>query len=149
MIIFKALNVYVVAPHLDGVDQISKRTDAERQLADKVTFKRCLLDSASASLPLKVFQIWLARPVVAIYSPPSWTKQCTLYTKPMKPVVATLRKLGIQVVLYLDNMFIMTNSQNKTRDRSECRVKHMVSKTTKGDIGFTLDANAMTISLSS
>ena len=95
----------------DGVYQFSKRIDTEGRLADQVRFKRCLLDGASVPLPSEVSQILLARPVVAICSPPIWTKQCSLiFTKLMKPVVVNLGKLGIQVILYLDNMLKMVNS---------------------------------------
>ena len=74
----KALNAYVVAPY-DGVGQIGKRFDTERRLADKTISKRCLLDSASAPLPSEISQILLARPNVAICSPPIWSKQCSIY----------------------------------------------------------------------
>ena len=63
----------------DGVNQVSKKIDTEGRLADQVRFKRCLLDGASAPLPSEVPQILLARPIVAICSPPVWTKQCSLY----------------------------------------------------------------------
>ena len=36
-----------------------------------------------------------------------------IFTKLMKPVIATLRKLGIRMVLYLDDMILMANSQEK------------------------------------
>ena len=43
-----------------------------------------------------------------------------IFTKLMKPVVATLRKLGIRVVLYLDDMLLMANSQDRARDHFQC-----------------------------
>ena len=83
----------------------------------------------------------------------------------MKPVVATLTKLGIRVILYLDDMLIMANSWNKARDHCQCAIylltslefalnvkKSMwspISKTTDRVFGFTLDSNAMTILLPS
>ena len=69
-----------------------------------------------------------------------------IFTKLMKPVVATLRKLGIWVMLCLDDMLIMANSELLRQNQrslsvcnlspnfswicSECREKHAVSKTT-------------------
>ena len=63
----------------DEVNQISKRNDTERRLADKVRSKRCLLDGTSAPLPSEISQILLARPNVAIRGPPIWSKQCSIY----------------------------------------------------------------------
>ena len=50
----------------DGVGQIIKKIDTERQLADKIRSKRCLLDNGSAPLPSETSQI----PNVAIYGSP-------------------------------------------------------------------------------
>ena len=63
----------------DGVGQIGKRFDTERRLADKTRSRRYLLDSASAPLPSEISLILLARPNVAICSPPIWSKQCSIY----------------------------------------------------------------------
>ena len=84
-----------------------------------------------------------------------------IFTKLMKPVVATLRKLGIRVVLYLDDMLIMANSQNKARDHCQWAIyllmslgfilnmeKSMWSPRQQIEfLGFRLDSKTMTISL--
>ena len=54
---------------------------------------------------LEVSQILLAEPVVAIHGTPY------ILTKLMKPVVVTMKSLGIRMVLYLDDMILMANSQ--------------------------------------
>ena len=56
-----------------------------------------------------------------------------IFTKLMKPVVATLRKLGIRVVLYLVDMLIMANSQNKARDHCQWAIYLLMS------LGFILN----------
>ena len=47
----------------------------------------------------------MAEPVVAIHSAPY------IFTKLMKPVVVTMKSLGIRMVFYLDDMILMANSQ--------------------------------------
>ena len=39
-----------------------------------------------------------------------------MVTKIMKPVVATLRSLGVLVALYLDDMLVFANCRNTTRE---------------------------------
>ena len=56
-----------------------------------------------------------------------------IFTKLMKPVVATLRKLGNRVILYLDNMLIMANSRDKARDHCQCAIYLLTS------LGFVLN----------
>jgi len=53
----------------------------------------------------------------------------------MKPVVATLRKLGIQVFLYSDDMLLMANSQDKARDHFQCAVYLLTA------LGFVLNVD--------
>ena len=78
----------------------------------------------------------------------------------MEPVVATLRKLGIRVILYPDDMLIMANSRDKARDHCQCAIYLLTSLgfvlnveksmwSPRQQIEFSLDSNAMTISLPS
>ena len=63
----------------DGINQNSKIPNSKGRLAHKTRPEGCLSISSSEPLLPKVPQIPLAGPVVAIHSPPIWTKQCTLY----------------------------------------------------------------------
>ena len=133
MINLKVSNVYVVATHFK-MESIRSVKGLIQKWADQVRFKRCLLDGNSAPLPSEVSQILLARPVVVMCGPTVKTKQCFHYIhKLMKPVVATLRKLGIRVILYLDDMLIMANSRDKARDHCQCAIYLLTS------LGFILN----------
>ena len=148
----------------DGVNQISKRIDTEGRLADQVRSKRCLLDGASVPCHRKYLrfcwqdQLWqFAVLLFGLNSAPF------IFTKLMKPVVATLKKLGIQVILYLDDMLIMVNSQDKARDHCQCAIYLLTSlgfvlnveesmwspRQQIEFLDFTLDSNTMTILLPS
>ena len=50
-----------------------------------------------------------------------------VFTKLLKPVVSTLRKLGIRVILYLDDMLIISRSQEETRRNLATTVELLIA----------------------
>ena len=85
-----------------------------------------------------------------------------IFTKLMKAIVATLRKLGSRVILYLDDTLVMTPTKEEVRkhlyshslgasDSLGFRDQHQESVTRSDHmmefLGFVLDSNKMTISL--
>lgn len=50
-----------------------------------------------------------------------------MFTKLLKPVVAVLRKLGIRLVLYLDDMLIMAKSEEEARRHLATIVKILIT----------------------
>ena len=83
------------------------------------------------------------------------------FTKLLKPVVCTLRRLGIRMILYLDDMLIMAQSRHEIRSHLASAIKllcalgliiNMKKSVFKPAqvmefLGFSLDTRAMTISL--
>lgn len=82
-----------------------------------------------------------------------------MFMKLMKPIVATLRKLGIRVILYLDAMLIMAPTSKELRKHLATALEllialgfviNMKKSVTCPDqvmefLGFMLDSNRMTI----
>ena len=83
------------------------------------------------------------------------------FTKLLKPVVCTLRRLGIRMILYLDDMLIMAQSRHEIRSHLASAIKLLcalgfiinMKKSVFNPaqvmelLGFSLDTSAMTISL--
>ena len=83
------------------------------------------------------------------------------FTKLMKPVVSTLRKLGFRLILYLDDMLMMAHSKEEARKGLAAAMELLCSlgfiinvkksvftpARTIEFLGFTLDSASMTISL--
>ena len=116
-----------VATIRGDTSQALKWIDTKGQLADQVRFKICLYPTVPVHpchrKHLKFcWQDQLWQFAVFPYSAP------IIFTKLMKPVVTTLRKSGC-----LDNMLIMTNSQDKARDHCQCAIYLLSS------LGFVLN----------
>ena len=79
----------------------------------------------------------------------------------MKPIVATLRKLSIRLILYLDNMLVMAPMKEKVRKHLATTLELLIAlgfmismkeSVTRPDqvmefLGFVLNSNRMSISL--
>ena len=113
----KPLNRFVTAQHFK---MESIRT--VRGLIQKGDFM-CKLDLKDAYLSIPVCteyqkylkfrwegQLWMFKTL-----PFGLSSAPFIFTKVMKPVVATLRRLGIRVILYLDDMLLMAGSRLATR----------------------------------
>ena len=50
-----------------------------------------------------------------------------IFTKVMKPVVATMRQLGIRLILYLDDMLIMDQDKNRVERQLATAVELLIS----------------------
>ena len=84
-----------------------------------------------------------------------------VFTKLLKPVVSTLRKLGIRIILYLDDMLIMSRSKEETRRNLATTVELLIAlgfivnlkKSVLSPVqeleflGFILNSHRMTIAL--
>ena len=84
-----------------------------------------------------------------------------MFTKLMKPIVATLRKLGIRLILYLDDMLVMAAAKEEVRKHLATALEllialgfviNMKKSVTHPEqvmkfLGFVLDSNRMSISL--
>ena len=84
-----------------------------------------------------------------------------VFTKLTKPIVAVLRKLGIRVILYLDDMLILATTQERARKHLAAALELLVAlgfvvntKKSMTDptqslefLGFVLDSKRMRISL--
>jgi len=159
----KALNQYVIAPHFK-MESI-KSVKGLIQKGDWLT--KLDLKDAYLTVPVhpgyqKYLKFhWQGQQWQFTVLPFGLNSAPYIFTKLMKPVVATLRKLGIRVVLYLDDMLLMANSQDRARDHFQCatylltalgfvlNVDKSVSLPEQQIefLGFILDSNMMTISL--
>lgn len=72
---------------------------------------------SSVRLPSQeVHGLSLERQAVEIHIPTFWSEQCTLHIhETKKTIVATLRKLGIRVILCLDDMLVMAPMKEEVR----------------------------------
>ena len=103
----------------DGNTQCSIEVNEERRLSGIARFeRRVLLDSHSGKSP-QISQIYLEEPEVPVSLPPfGLTSAPRVFTKVLKPVVANLRRQGIRIVIYLDDILIIASS------RDEC-IRHL------------------------
>ena len=116
----------------------------------------CLPDGASTPLPSEVSQILLARPIVAIYSLPI---QCSHYNHRINEASGgNFEEIRVSGQYAHNDKLLRQNqrslsvcnlSPNFSWIYSKFREKHVVSKTADRVLGFSLDSNAMTISLPS
>ena len=159
----KALNVYVVAPHfkMESVRSVKGLIQKDDWLT-KLDLKDAYLTVPVLPCHQKYLRFcWQGQMWQFAVLPFGLNSAPFIFTKLMKPVVATLRKLGIWVVLYLDDMLIMANSQNKARDHYQWAIyllkslgfilnieKSMWSPRQQVEfLGFRLDSKTMTILL--
>ena len=106
------------SPFQDGVNKDSERSSAKEGLDVQARPERCIFQSRSSQntrsrIYLKFYwdsQIWQFKTLPFGLSSAPYT-----FTKLMKPVVATMRRLGIRVVLYLDDMLVMAGSMMEAR----------------------------------
>ena len=94
-------------PLQDGVYQNNKGADTQGRLVDKIRSEGRIFDTADLQTTPKIFMVQMEKP--GLSSAPQ------TFTKLTKPVVSTrtLRKLGIRVTLYLDDMLIMTETKQQ------------------------------------
>ena len=96
-------------------NQSGQWVNAEGRLASQARFKRHISHCPHTLFTPKISQIPMAEPNMGIQSPPIWSKQCSIHIlKLMKPVVSTMRRLGIRSSFYLDDMLIMARSNGAT-----------------------------------
>ena len=64
-----------------------------------------------------------------------------IFTKLMRPIVATLRKLDIRLILYLDDMLVIAPTKEEVRKYLATALELLIA------LVFVLDLNGMSISL--
>jgi len=97
-------------PLQDGIYKISEGSDSEGRLASQVGLKGCVSNHSYPPFTLQIPENPIGR--VTKVLPFRLTSVSCTFTKIMKPVVATLRRLGVQVVLYLDDMVVMSSCKS-------------------------------------
>ena len=101
----------------DGGSPSLERVDSARGLYDKSRPEGCLLQRPGAQVPPTV-------PEVQVGGDKLYQFQCMpfglgpaprLFTKLLKPVIAFLRRLGIRIIIYLDDMIILNQCPSRLR----------------------------------
>lgn len=101
-------------PLQNGVDSHPQGVAAEGRLFNKAGLEGCILVRPNPSESPTLPEIYLDGSVVAVQNPPLQPKQRPrVFTKIIKPITSTLRKLGIRLILYLDDMLIMSPTQEE------------------------------------
>ena len=159
----KSLNQYVRAPHFK-MESI-KLVKGLIQEGDWLT----KLDLKDAYLTLPVYQAhqkylrfqWQDQQWQFKVLPFGLNSAPYTFTKLMKPVVALLRRLGIQIILYLDDMLLMAEAESEARGDFNTAVFLLTSlgfivnmEKSIGSpsqqivfLGFKVDSRKMTIAL--
>ena len=118
----KALNHFVMAPNFKI--ELMKTVKCLIQKDDWLT--KLDLKNAYLSVPVnpcyqKYFKFhWLEQLWQFTVLPFGLNSAPYIFTKLMEPVVATLRRLGIRMSLYLNDMIRMADSQGKAREHLRC-----------------------------
>ena len=161
----KALNHFVIAPHfkMESIKTVKYLIQKDDWLT-KLDLKDAYLSVPVNPCYRKYLKFrWLDQLWQFTVLPFGLNSAPYIFTKLMKPVIATLRRLGIRMVLYLDDMILMANSQEKAREHFQCaanlltslgfilnRDKSVTSPSQQIEfLGFNLDSKTMMISLPS
>ena len=157
------LNLYVAASHFKMESVRTVKTIIQR---DDWMLKLNLKD-AYLSVPIhrahqKYLRFWLGGRLWQFKVLPFGLSSAPqTFTKLMKPVVSTLRKLGFRLILYLDDMLMMAHSKEEARKGLAAAMELLCSlgfiinvkksvftpARTIAFLGFSLDSASMTISL--
>ena len=109
----------------DGGYITAERYPLERKLHDKAGSSRCLLDYSSGS---KIFKIFLEGHALSVHM---FTirpfPSARLFTKTLKPVTAFLRSVGIRLLIFLDDILIMTDSPERAVEYTEIVIRVLES----------------------
>jgi len=154
----QALNQHQT-PLQNGIYKISEGSDSEGRLASKAGLKGCISNHPSHRRYLRFRwkdHLWQFKVLPFRLS----SSPCT-FIKIMKPVLATLRRLGVRVVLYLDNMLMMSSCKSTAREHMKMPMdllsslgflinveKSVISPSQQLEfLGFRLDSCSIMISL--
>ena len=127
----KALNVHVVALHfkMKSIRSVKGMIQKDDWLT-KLDLKDAYLTVPVLPCHQKYLRFcWQDQMWQFVVLPFGLNNAPFIFTKLMKPVVATVRKLGIQVILYLDNMLIMANSLSMTNSLPALKLTTMLRAT--------------------
>ena len=162
---FKALNYYVIVPHfkMESIRTVQYLIQKDDWLT-KLNLKDAYLSVPVNPCYQKCLKFcWLDQLWQFTVLPFGLNCAPYIFTKLMKPIVVTLRRLGIWMILNLDDMILMANSQEKAREHLQCAANLLTSlrfmlKLDKSVIslsqhieflGFDLNSNTMMIFLPS
>ena len=139
----------------DGVDTDCKGADTSGGVVTETGPDQMRISTSQSVRNIKKFQ-WQGQTWKFQALPFGLSSAPHMFTKLMKPIVALLRKLGLRIVMYLDDM-IVARTPEEARQHLATIVKILVainldkSITTPTQrlefLGFALDSRKMTISL--
>ena len=150
------------SPFQDGRDQSSEEPNPERRLDGEARPQGCFLSVPIHPTHRKYLRFqWEEQAWEFQTLPFGLSSAPYVFTKLLKPAVATLHRLGMRLVLYLDDMLILAQTREMTR---ECLAtvlelllslgfiinlkKSVLNPTQKIEfLGFQIDSQRMTISL--
>ena len=89
----------------DGRPPHSPGPDSDRGLYDQARFERCISPDPNPSESLQ-FQ-WMEKTYQFLCLPFGLTSAPRVFTKVLKPLIETLRQIGIRLVVYLDDILIL------------------------------------------
>ena len=100
-----------------------ERHSQARGLVSKNRSERCVFHDPSSSSGQDVPEISKSRENISIQVPTIWPIQCTLalYQDP-RPVVTLLEELGLRMVVYIDDIVVMAESEAQLKDHVQCLV---------------------------
>ena len=146
----------------DGKFVTDKNTTQSGRLDDQIRFAGRLLYNGNRPPVSKISPFYLETQNLSVPSPPLWAEYSPIvFTQLLKPGTDYLRKRGVCLILYLDDMLIIRSRVQETKRFTQMarnlvtslgltvHTEKSISILTKviNFLGFTMNSNTMLISL--
>ena len=128
-----------LSPLQDGIHSDNQGPGQTGRLVAETRLEQCVPDSTYPPGPPEVSALPVARPDMAVQGASIRLSSAPLtFTKITKPVVSTLRRLGIRMSLYLDDMLLMADSVQEARAHLRAAIEILVA------LGFVINMGKST-----